>query len=225
MSANGQTPGAGEAMSELCSAYYAPVVAFLRVQVGDEDKARDLAHAFFARLLEKKSLAGIDPGRGRFRSYLLGAVKHFVWDLKARDQAARRGRQHEHVSLEPGTDTSPGVDPPDPAGGQMELEFDRQWAFTLLESALGRLEAEQKAAGNERQFELLKPWLSGGANESQAEVSSRLGMNAGAVKVAIHRLRKRFREVIRQSIARTVESREAIQEEMDYLLEVLSAGS
>lgn len=223
LATRGESPAARSALSDLCSAYYEPVVAFLRARFGNEDQARELAHDFFARLLERNSLSGAEPRRGRFRSYLLGAVKHFVADQQDRERAAKRGAGVEHLTLAPGTDTSPGLEPADPALRGPALIFDRQWALTLLGLGLGRLGEELAADGRGEQFEVLKPWLTGTAAEPQAEAAARLGVNEGAVKVAIHRLRKRFREPIKEEIARTVGPDADVQEEMVYLLTVLSS--
>ncbi|MBI1176377.1 sigma-70 family RNA polymerase sigma factor [bacterium] len=221
LAARGESPAAKAALSELCANYYGPVVAFLRARSHDDDRARELAHDFFQRLLERNSIGGADPNRGRFRSYLLGAVKHFAADMRDRELAARRGGQVEHVSLDPGTDTSPGIDPPAQGNQSPDVAFDRQWALTILDRALETLASEHKSAERQRQFDLLKPWLTGGGT-SQAEIAARLGMNEGAVKVAVHRLRKRFRELVKAEIAATVNSQSDVQEEMSYLVTVLS---
>ncbi len=222
LATRGESPEARVALSDLCSAYYEPVVKFLRARFRADDQARELAHAFFEQLLEKNNLSNASPELGRFRSYLLGAVKHFAADVHAKEHATKRGRQHEHVFIGDGTDTSPGVDPPEPDATPPEHEFDRQWAMTLLDRAVGLLEREQNEAGNRAQFDVLKPWLSGGEAGAQAEVAARLGMNAGAVKVAIHRLRKRFRDIVKAEIAQTVPESADVQEELQYLLEMVS---
>ena len=222
LAVRGESEEARAALSDLCSVYYEPVVKFLRTRFRDDDRARDLAHAFFAHLLEKNSLTKATPERGRFRSYLLGAVKHFVADVHEKEHALKRGRQYPHVAIDQGTDTTPGVDPPGPDERSLAREFDRQWAMTLLNQAITILTKEQNEAGRSAQFELLKPWLGGASGGSQAEVASKLGMNAGAVKVAIHRLRRRFREIIRSEIANTVSSVDEVQEELQYLMQVLS---
>lgn len=210
------------ALAELCESYYRPVVTFLRCSGNPEDRARELAHDFFAGLLARQSLGRVDRERGRFRSYLLGAVKHFVADQRDRSQAAKRGGGLEHVELRSATDTSPGVEPADSRAANPEREFDRQWALTVLEQSLDRLAGEQVAHGQTRQFEALKPWLTGGAGaRSQAEIAAELGMNEGAVKVAVHRLRKRFRALVKQAIGQTLVPGESIEAELDYLIQVL----
>src|SRR5207302_1139072 len=128
----------------------------------------------------------------------LGAVRHFLADVRDREWAARRGGRYEHVPLKPETDTSPGNDPPDPQAPQLEKEFDRQWALTVVDRALNALTSRQANEGKPRQFEVLKRWLAGEAEDrSRAEAGTQLGMNEGAVKVAIHRLRRQFRELVK----------------------------
>ena len=221
LATRGDSPEARAALSELCALYYAPVVAFLRVRTRDEDRAREQAHEFFERLVAKDALAGADPQRGRFRSYLLGAVKHFVADLHDRALAAKRGAGAEHVPLESGTDTSPGMDPPASSGRPPELVFDRQWALTILDRAIAALAAEYDTADRRSQFAALKPYLTSGGT-SQAELAARLGMNEGAIKVAIHRLRKRFRELVKAEVAGTVRDPAELQAELSYLVTVLA---
>ena len=224
LAARGDSTDARVALGELCEVYYEPVVAYLRARWRDEDRARELAHAFFERLLARPSLAGAHPERGRFRSYLLGALKHFLADVRDRERAAKRGAGAEHLPLEAGTDTSPGIDPPAPVGWPPEVEFDRQWALTILNRSLTALAAEHDTADRREEFGALKPWLVVGAvSVSQAEVAGRLGVNESAVKVAIHRLRKRFRELIKAEIARTVEEPSQVNEELSYLVTVLAA--
>lgn len=223
--ARGKSPAAQEALGELCEAYYAPVLAFIRHAKRDEETAHDLTQEFFASLLARHGLDTVEPGRGRFRSFLLGAVKHFLADQHDRAHAAKRGGGRAVVSLEAatGTHTTTGLQVPDPAGPVPDTVFDRQWALTLVERALNLLASEFKAAGKEAQFETLKPWLLGEVDSiSQADAAARLGMTEGAAKVAIHRLRRRFRELVKAEIANTVDEPGQVQEELRYLLEVLS---
>lgn len=222
--AQGESAVAREALGTLCEAYYAPVAAFVRARVGNEEAARDLTQEFFARVLQGGALDAAAPGRGRFRSYLLGAVKHFLADMRDRGLAAKRGGGVEPVPIEAGTDTSPGFEPVAPAGPAMELQFDRQWAFTLLDRALRTLEAEFRAAGKGGHFEVLKPWLTGAEAGPQSEAATRLGLNENAVKVAIHRLRARFRELVKAEIAVTVDDPAEGAIELAYLIEVVAAG-
>jgi RNA polymerase sigma-70 factor (ECF subfamily) len=223
--ARGQSPAAQAALGELCEAYYVPVHAFIRDARHDEDTARDLTQEFFARLLTGRGLESLEPGRGRFRSFLLGAAKHFLADQHDRAQAAKRGGGRTMVSIEAGagTDTTTELQIPDPAGPASDVVFDRQWAQTLVERALNRLAGEFSAADKADQFETLKPWLLGEiASMSQADAARRLGLTEGATKVAIHRLRKRFRELVKAEIAQTVGDAAQAQDELRYLVEVLS---
>jgi RNA polymerase sigma-70 factor (ECF subfamily) len=225
--ARGESPAAQAALSELCAAYYAPVAAFIRYAGRDEEAARDLSQEFFARLLARHGLDTVEPGRGRFRSFLLGAVKHFLADQHDRAQAAKRGGGQTLVSIEAGsgTNTTTELQIPDPAGPAPDTVFDRQWALTLVQRALNVLADEFAAAGKPEQFETLKPWLLGDIGTlSQADAAKQLGMTEGAAKVAIHRLRRRFRALVKAEIARTVGDAAQVQEELQYLVEVLSAA-
>jgi RNA polymerase sigma-70 factor (ECF subfamily) len=218
--ARGVDAAAQSALSELCEAYYAPVITFLRSEGRDEDTARELAHEFFARVLAGSSLRGADPARGRFRSYLLGAVKHFLRDIRARKLAGKRGGGEEPIPLE---DTASGLGAPAPELPDSERAFDRQWALTVISRALGILADEHKDADRLRQFEVLKPWITGGdAALPQAAAAKTLGLSEGAVKVAIHRLRQRFREAVKTEIAQTVPAESDIDDELRHLIAVLS---
>lgn len=222
--ARGESPAAQSALAELCESYYAPVLAFIRHEGRDEETARDLTQEFFTRLLARHGLDTIDPGRGRFRSFLLGAVKHFLADERDRAHAAKRGGGQPVVSIEAGTGThtTAELQIPDPAGPAADTIFDREWALTLVERAIGALAAEFAAAGKSEQFNALKPWLLGELESvSQADTARQLGLTEGAVKVAIHRLRKRFRELVKTEIAHTLGDQGQVQEELRYLLEVL----
>jgi RNA polymerase sigma factor (sigma-70 family) len=222
LEARGDSPEAKAALSDLCAAYYAPVFAFIRRNAPDEDSARDLTQEFFARLLARDGIATVDPQRGRFRSFLLGAVKHFLNDMRDHVHRLKRGAGQTIEPFDPGTDTSPSLELPDPNAPSPDREFDRKWALTLLDRALVVLAEEHKASEKSGQFEALKPWLTGDTeNISQAEAARQLGLNEGAVKVAIHRLRRRFREVIKNEIGQTVGDRAQVDEELRYLLEAL----
>jgi RNA polymerase sigma-70 factor (ECF subfamily) len=222
LEARGDSPDAKAALSDLSAAYYAPVFAFIRRNAPDEDSARDLTQEFFARLLARDGIGTVDPQRGRFRSFLLGAVKHFLSDMRDHAHRLKRGSGQPIEHLDPGTDTSPGLQLPDPGARSPDREFDRKWALTLLDRALADLAEAHKAAGKAGEFEALKPWLTGDTEIiSQADAARQLGMNEGAVKVAIHRLRRRFREVIKSEIGRTVNDPAQVDEELRYLLEAL----
>lgn len=203
-----------QALSDLCAAYYAPVVAFIGRCGFEDSRARDLAHDFFARLLASPQMLKPEQARGRFRSYLLGAVKHFVSDALDRERAAKRGGG---ATME--TITEAGSMLSDAMQLAPDREFDRQWALTVLDRVIAALEAELATAGKAAHFTLLKPWLTGDDDSlSQTEIARRLQMNEGAVKVAIHRLRKRFRELIKLEVAHTVGSEQEAREELAHLL-------
>lgn len=225
--ARGESPAAQAALGELCESYYAAVLTFIRQGGRQEEAARDLTQEFFARLLAGGSLDTVQPSRGRFRSFLLGAVKHFLADQHDRAQAAKRGGGQVVISIEAGagTSTTSELQIPDPAGPAPDTVFDREWALTLVERALNLLASELTAADKGEQFDILKPWLLGDVESlSQADAARRLGMTEGAAKVAIHRLRKRFRELVKAEIAQTVDDAAQVQDELRYLLEVLSQG-
>src|ERR1039458_643336 len=223
--ARGQSPAAQSALGELCEAYYAPVLTFIRQSGRPEEAARDLTQEFFARLLARHGLDGVQQDRGRFRSFLLGAVKHFLAGQRDREHAAKRGGGQVVLSIEAGagTGTTTELQIPDPAGPVPDTVFDRQWALTLVERALNTLASEFAAAGKAEQFDTLKPWLLGDVESlSQADAARRLALTEGAAKVAIHRLRKLFRELVKAETAQTVDDAAQVQDELRYLLEVLS---
>jgi RNA polymerase sigma-70 factor (ECF subfamily) len=224
LQARGESLEAQDALGELCAAYWQPVFVFIRREGRDEEPARDLTQEFFARLLARRGLDTVQPGRGRFRSFLLGAVKHFLADQSDHEQAAKRGGGQPPISIEAGTGTNSTTELqiPDAAGPAPDAVFDCEWAQTLVERAISALAAEFAAADKGGQFNTLKPWLLGELESvSQAEAGRQLGMTEGAVKVAIHRLRKRFRELVKAEIAHTVSEQNQVRDELRYLLEVL----
>lgn len=218
--AQGRGKVAEAALSDLCAAYYEPVVGFLRREGRDDDAARETAHAFFEGVLTG-GLGAPDPARGRFRSYLLGALKNFLSKHRATALAGKRGGGAEHVPLVLETDTSPGL--PIPAKPDDDLGFDHEWALALLARALDSL--EQEHAHKPELFAALKPWLDGQAAAPQAEVAAALKMSETAVKVSIHRLRTRFRELIRAEVAASVSDPSDIADELRHLIAVASSTS
>lgn len=210
----GSDTQASAALSELCEAYYAPVVAFLRREGREEDTARELAHDFFAKLLAGGAIEGARPERGKFRSYLLGALKHFAADQRDKASAAKRGSGLQPAELDD--------EMTDFAAEKPDAEFDRQWALTVLARALGRLEAEMVSDGKKAHFDALKPWLTAEADSTpQTVAAEKLGLSVEAVKVAVHRLRKRFREAVKAEIAQTVSDSSDVREELDALMAAL----
>lgn len=225
--AQGQTPEAHAALSDLCAAYYPPVLRFLQREGRDEETARELAQEFFSRILQRGKLGTVDPSLGPFRSYLLGAVKHFLADLGKHGRRQKRGGGQLPESLDASSTESGSLgDVADASTPVSDAWFDRQWALTLMERALNRLESEFKTAGKTGHFEHLKAWLVGETSaHSQAETARQLRITEGALKVAIHRLRKRFREIIRDEIAQTLADGTDIDAELRYLIEALSEHS
>jgi RNA polymerase sigma-70 factor (ECF subfamily) len=219
--AGGRGEPAKAALSDLCGAYYEPVVAFLRREGRDADTARETAHAFFESVLTA-GMGNPEPARGRFRSYLLGALKHFLANQRAANLAGKRGGGFEHIPLAAESDTTPGLPMPAAPETPSEVLFDREWAFTLIARALAALEVEH--AGKPEWFAALKPWLDGGGDRPQAAVADQFGLTETAVKVAIHRLRARFRELIRHEIAATVHDPSEATDELRHLIEIAARG-
>jgi RNA polymerase sigma-70 factor (ECF subfamily) len=223
--ARGETPEARAALSELCEAYYQPVLRFLRREGREEDAARELTQEFFARVLAGSGFDAADPERGRFRSYVLGALKHFLADQRKHGQRLKRGGGIAQASLDetgPDDDSSP-LQIADTALPTPEVFFDREWALAMIGRAMSVLEREFAASGKADQFNTLKPWLMGEApSMSQADAARRLGQSEGAVKVVIHRLRKRFRDAVRTEISQTLRDPSLVDEELRYLIAALS---
>ena len=222
----GHSSEAKLALKDLAEAYYQPVFWFIKERSANEDTARDPTQEFFARVLDKYGFEGADPSRGRFRSFLLGAVKHFLSDQRAHAQRQKRGGGIPHDSIEAsGSDSDsslPGFQVADDKTVPPDEAFDRLWANTVLARGLARLEADCVADGKVKQFEVLQPWLAGGADQPQADAAFQLGMSESAVRVAIHRLRQRFRKAVLAELAQTVGPGISVQEEMQHLFAALS---
>ena len=226
LSARGDSPEARAALGTLCEAYWMPVFRFVRRSGQDEESARDLTQEFFAQLLSRGGLDGAEPAKGRFRSYLLGAARHFLANRFHRTLAAKRGGGQATVPLDPGTTSTDAAPTCDPAASVPVAFFDRHWALTVIERSLEALKTDLGSAGKADFFDVLKPWLLGEIEAlSQAEAGRRLGLSEGAVKVAIHRLRKQFRQLVKAEVAQTVEDSSQIQEELRYLVEALAEST
>ena len=213
---------AREAAEKFCAAYWYPLYAFVRRQGHGPDDAQDLTQEFFARLLARRSLGQVDPAKGKFRSFLLAALKHFLANEWDRAQAEKRGGEHTFVSFDQQTaEERYGNEPAHEA--TPEKLFERRWALTLLEQVLARLREENDADGKSDLFDRLKATLTGEEDAATyAAMAAQLGMTEAAVKVAVHRLRQRYRELLRKEIARTVNSDGEVEEELRYLFAVLS---
>jgi RNA polymerase sigma factor (sigma-70 family) len=223
--ARGETPAARAALSELCEAYYQPVLSFLRREGREEDPARELTQEFFARVLARGGFDEADPERGRFRSYLLGTLKHFLADQRKHEHRLKRGGGVIAESLDAAGphDESRSLQVADTSLPAPEAFFDREWALAVMARALAVLEQEFITAGKAPHFDTLKPWLMGEApSMSQADAARQLGLSEGAVKVGIHRLRKRFRDTVRTEISQTLRDPSLVDEELRHLIASLS---
>ncbi len=209
------------ALAELFRAYWFPLYAFVRRRGYEHAAAEDLVQEFFARLLERNSLATADRSRGRFRSFLLGAVKHFLSNQRARARAQKRGGGRTVIPLDgPDGETRYACEPVDDM--TPERLFDRQWALAVLDEVLRRLAAEYGQAGKESLFRAVEPCLTGGTKAiDYRAVAEELAMTRPAVRTAVHRLRRRYRALLQDEIAQTVDSPDEIEEEVTYLLNSL----
>jgi RNA polymerase sigma-70 factor (ECF subfamily) len=221
--ARGESPEARAALSDLCGSYYQPVFRFLCREGRDDTAARELAQEFFARVLSGGGFQDAASERGRFRSYLLGALKHFLADQRKHDRRLKRGGGQPDESLDAADTDGEPSQVADPAAAVPGAFFDEEWALAVMDRALSALELEFRAAGKLEQFQQLKPWLMGERPAgSQAAAARQLGLSEGAVKVAIHRLRRRFGEAVRSEISQTLRDPALIQEELQHLIASLS---
>ncbi len=217
------TPDGRAALEKLCLAYWYPLYWFSRNIGLKQHDAEDLIQAFFEDLFERGVIARADATRGRFRTFLLSSLRNFHSHQRARAGSLKRGGGREFISLdavgaaetrfqnEPATEISP------------EKLFDQKWALSLLDAALGRLRREYIAAGKQRWFDELKVVIWGGRGEvSYTEIARRLASTEGAVKVAVHRLRQRFKECLQDEVAHTVLDPADIDDEMRHLLAAVS---
>ncbi len=213
---------ARDALETLCRTYWHPIYAFVRRQGHSPPDAQDLTQEFFARLLEKNYLGGVDRAKGRFRSFLLTCLKHFLANEWDKAGAQKRGAHPVLVPINvQSAESSCGLEPAESMTA--ERIFERRWALTLLEQVLARLREEYTRDGKARTFEQLKSTLSGERRSvPYAEIGARLGMSEGAVKVAVHRLRQRYRELLREEIAHTVSRPDQVEDEIRALFAALA---
>jgi RNA polymerase sigma factor (sigma-70 family) len=220
--ARNDTTRAQIALEQLCGTYWYPLYAYVRRRGHSAHDAEDLTQALFASLLEHQSFANADRQRGRFRSFLLGAMNHFLATHWQKQQTLKRGAGQYTLSLD-GLTAEKRFElqaqdqlPPDKA-------FDKEWATALLDKVLTQLEDEYRRNDNLAMFNLLKRTLAG-SRESQpyAELAREMEISEGAVKTTVHRLRKRYRELLQEEIANTVESEAEVQEEMTYLFKAIA---
>lgn len=221
--ARSDTPRAHDALAKLCQTYWHPLYAYVRWRGYSPEDAQDLTQGFFAHLLEHKAVATVSPDKGRFRSFLLAGLNHFLSDEWDKACAQKRGRgklisfdtqsAETWLSQQPSQTLTP------------EQAFELRWAVTLLEQVYGRLAEEHRQQDKAELFDTLRTTLAGPGNSAPyAELAARLGMNEGAVKVAVHRLRQRYRALLRETIAETVASEAEVEEELRHLLRIVTGG-
>lgn len=210
------------ALEQFCIVYWPPVFSFIRAQTGNREDAEDLTQSFFTKLVEKHYLAMVSPNRGRFRSFLYAAVRHFLSNERDWARAQKRGGGRKNLSLS--IRDSDDWHPIDPAGGlDPEKEFERRWARLIFDRAFSRLRDQQEAAGSLDRYEVLKAFLSSEGEDLEIrEAAERLGMNEPAVRMAIHRLRARFAAALRAEVSETLASPSEVDDEIRHLLAILS---
>ncbi len=211
---------AREALSKLCETYWRPLYAFVRRRGYSRHDAEDLIQSFLLQLIDKRYLDSVDQEKGRFRSFLLVAIKHFAANRWARESTQKRGGTFQHFSLdyEDAEQQFVATDTIDP-----QRQFERRWALTVLQRVLDNLRQQFEQAGKLQQFEHLEPFLGyRNATISHCELAERLGMSEGAVRTAVHRLRRRYRQELRAEVAQTVARPEDVDDELQQLMAALS---
>jgi RNA polymerase sigma factor (sigma-70 family) len=216
------TPHARDALSNLCQTYWYPLYAYVRRRGHTPEDAQDLTQEFFARLLDKNWVANADQAKGRFRSFLLSAMNHFLADEWDKARAQKRGGGVPLVLLQFDTaETRYGIEPADPM--TPERSFERRWALTLLEEVLNRLRTAYEQEGKADLFARLHPCLVGERTaQPYADLAETIGVSEGTVKSAVHRLRQRYRQLLRDEIANTVAIADEVDEELRHLFAVLA---
>jgi RNA polymerase sigma-70 factor (ECF subfamily) len=209
------------ALAWLCEAYWLPLYAFVRRRGVGADDARDLVQSFFAALLERDAIAKVRPEAGKFRAFLLASMKNFLANERARDAAEKRRAANPAftVTLDDAEDAYARE-----ASRDLDAEqvFERRWALNVVSRATARLRQEYVASGRSELFEALQPHLSGDADLSHAQTAAALAMSEGAVKTAVHRLRKRLGQALRHEVGETVSDPDQIDDELRALLRILA---
>ena len=209
------------ALETLCQTYWSPLYAYVRHKVRNEQDAQDLTQAFFERLLEKETLATADPQRGRFRIFLLTACERFVINEWQKGNAQKRGGGRKTLSLDfDAVEARYSLEPQDLLTA--EVVFERQWVIALIDSVLARLRQEYVDRNQAKHFDWLKPFLTGTGSETYATLAGTMNSTEAAVKIAVHRLRTRYRDQIRAEIAQTVASADEVEDEIRRLFEVMA---
>jgi RNA polymerase sigma-70 factor (ECF subfamily) len=223
LEAQGHSPAAHEALEKLCRTYWRPVYSFVRRQGARPEEAEDLPQGFFALLLERRDFDAVRKEKGRLRSYLLMSLKHFLTNERSRAVAIKRGEGQRLIPLDQFREGGPvGFEPADTSTA--DQIYERRWAWALMEQVMRRLGDEYQTAGNAVLFERLKTVLTDEADRpSQAQIARELAMTENAVNQAFHRLRERYRQLLRQEIAHTVMAPGDIEDELRHLIAVLRA--
>jgi RNA polymerase sigma-70 factor (ECF subfamily) len=215
------SPEAKQALGQLCESYWYPLYAFIRRSGHNSEDARDLTQEFFARLLEKDFLADVDREKGKFRSFLLAACKHFLANERDRALAQKRGGGRTVLSFDAEAAESRYRSEPQHTLTPERL-FERRWVIVLLQTVLNRLRTEQERAGKRELFEQLKGFLAGDRGPARySSVAEALGTTEGALKVAVHRLRNHYRVILREEISRTVNDPAEVEAEIRNLFVAL----
>jgi RNA polymerase sigma factor (sigma-70 family) len=219
--AQGESPAAQEALEKLCGTYWRPICAFVQRKGIGAEEAKDITQGFFADLLERRSLTAVRKEKGRFRSYLLGALKHFLADERRRAMAIKRGKGQRPIPLEElSGEKWIEIEPADQVTA--EHIYERRWASTVLERVLSLLKDEYVAAGNAALFDSLKQLLPDEPGApSQAEIAAQLGITENAVRQAFHRFRRRYQSLLRGEIANTVATPADVEDELRHLIAVV----
>jgi len=214
----GASRESAEALAQLCDAYWRPLYAYVRRTGHDAEEARDLTQEFFTRLIEKRYVRSADPERGRFRTYLLAALKHFLANEWDRSRAAKRGGGVPTIPLDWDTaEHSYGLETADPV--TPEKIFERRWALTVLGRAMARLRSEFEGNGRAGLFDAIQPLLTDENRAgSYSQTAPELKMTSGALKVAVHRARRRFALLVRDEVAATLDRSDEIEDELHHLL-------
>lgn len=210
-----------EALEDLCRIYWPPLYSYLRRSGQSPHAAQDLVQGYLARLLERDDLATVSPEKGRFRSYLLMGLRHFLVSEIRQAATLKRGGRAEVISLD--LENAEALCQASLADAETpDLAFDRRWAETILDQALEKLRLENLARGKGRLYETLKPCLASKSADNYAALGRELAMTPGAIAVAVHRLRLRLRELVRTAVADTVGSEADLEEELRSLLAILA---
>ena len=216
-----RSPESRQAMETLCSGYWYPLYAYLRRKGLGSHEAEELTQAFFAHLLERDRLGTVDPIRGRFRSFLLTSLNHFMIQDWRKKNTVKRGGNVQKLSIDFGDADQRYSHEPVEALTAEKL-FERKWAIQILQRVLDQLQVQYQERGRSELFEALKPRLMSADSGPLRDVATQLGMNEITVKVAAHRMREKYRKLLLQTISQTVENPDDVKQEIEHLFSALS---